>query len=348
MESVSWGSLSLRNVAQAGLSHDFVLGDLTVVGSLSGGGGLGPVDLVYIHELKPGDANRDFSFDQLDVVQVLQAGNYLTGQPATWGEGDWNGGPGGYPGEPPPGDGIFDQLDIVAAQHTGTHLTGAYAALAAGGVRDDDQTSLVYDADTGEMAIDVSEEFYILNIDSKSGVFTGLQPKWFSTFDNFDTHNIFVARLGPTFSSLSFGNVARPGLTRNQLIDDLTVWGLFPRECSGGFVCGFSSTAGLPPNLPLENVTPVDLIFLPEPSSIVFAVTGLVGLASIGVRRSERRHSRASTAPAREFRPIVFRSATLAGAIHLCLLFGKIDPSAAKKPTVRRPFGPVPSCTKHA
>lgn len=74
--------------------------------------------------LQPGDANVDQSFDQQDIVRVLQSGKYPTGQAATWGEGDWNGGPGGYPGEPPEGDGLFNQLDIVAAQQAGTYLTG--------------------------------------------------------------------------------------------------------------------------------------------------------------------------------------------------------------------------------
>ena len=37
-------------MAQAGLSEEFVLGDLTVVGSLAGGGDLGSVDLVYVPE----------------------------------------------------------------------------------------------------------------------------------------------------------------------------------------------------------------------------------------------------------------------------------------------------------
>jgi hypothetical protein len=61
---------------------------------------------------KAGDANRDFQFDQLDIVQVLQAAKYLTGQPATFEQGDWN------------GDGVFDQLDIVAALQTGNYLRG--------------------------------------------------------------------------------------------------------------------------------------------------------------------------------------------------------------------------------
>ena len=46
----SFGSLSFGNVAQAGLSEDFLLNDLTVVGSLAGGGDLGEVDLVYVPE----------------------------------------------------------------------------------------------------------------------------------------------------------------------------------------------------------------------------------------------------------------------------------------------------------
>ena len=54
----------------------------------------------------PADANEDGSFDQFDLIQVLQAGKYLSGQPAVWGEGDWN------------GDGRFDQFDIILAQQT--------------------------------------------------------------------------------------------------------------------------------------------------------------------------------------------------------------------------------------
>lgn len=63
--------------------------------------------------LMPGDANQDLKFDQRDLVQVQQAGKYLTDQPATWEEGDWN------------GDGVFDQEDIVAALQTGTYLEEA-------------------------------------------------------------------------------------------------------------------------------------------------------------------------------------------------------------------------------
>ena len=46
----SFGSVSFGNVAQAGLSEEFMLSDLTVVGSLQGGGALGDVDLIYVPE----------------------------------------------------------------------------------------------------------------------------------------------------------------------------------------------------------------------------------------------------------------------------------------------------------
>jgi serpin B len=79
--------------------------------------------------LQPGDANRDLAFDQFDLIHVLQAGKYMTGQAATWGEGDWDGGPGGSAGNPPKGDGLFNQLDIVAAQQAARYRLGPYASL---------------------------------------------------------------------------------------------------------------------------------------------------------------------------------------------------------------------------
>ena len=78
--------------------------------------------------LQAGDVDQDFDFDQLDLVEVLLANKYLTGLPVTWGEGDWDGAPGGAPGFPPKGDGLFNQKDIVAALAPGHYLDGRYAA----------------------------------------------------------------------------------------------------------------------------------------------------------------------------------------------------------------------------
>lgn len=92
--------------------------------------------------LQAGDANQDLRFDQFDIVQVLQVGKYLTGEAATWGEGDWDGAPGGYAGNPPQGNGLFDQLDIIAALPVRGFLQGPYAALTADAV-DRDRTRLI-------------------------------------------------------------------------------------------------------------------------------------------------------------------------------------------------------------
>lgn len=77
---------------------------------------------------QPGDANLDGQFNQLDLVQVLQAGKYQTNQPAIWIDGDWNGGPGGSLSFPPLGNSRFDRLDIVAALQAGKYNTGPYTA----------------------------------------------------------------------------------------------------------------------------------------------------------------------------------------------------------------------------
>ena len=58
----------------------------------------------------PGDANHDGRFDQFDLIAVLNAGKFLSGQPATWEEGDWN------------VDGVFDSLDIALAQQTDCYV----------------------------------------------------------------------------------------------------------------------------------------------------------------------------------------------------------------------------------
>jgi hypothetical protein len=106
--------------------------------------------------LHPGDADQDLDFDQLDLVRVQIAAKYLTGQPATWGEGDWNGAPGGTPGNPPTGDGFFDQLDIIAALADGLYLTGRYAAMSPAGIVADPQNSEGYNFRTGEVFHDLA------------------------------------------------------------------------------------------------------------------------------------------------------------------------------------------------
>ena len=64
----------------------------------------------------PGDANRDNKFDQNDIIAMLQAARYRTGEPATWSQGDFN------------GDGFFDQSDVIQALRPAHYLAGLFAA----------------------------------------------------------------------------------------------------------------------------------------------------------------------------------------------------------------------------
>ncbi len=204
--------------------------------------------------LQAGDADQDLDFDQLDLVRVSVAGKYLSGQAATWGDGDWDGAPGGSPGSPPAGDRVFNQVDIIAALNAGKYLTGPYAALAnANGVRGDGQTSIIYNAGTGEVAVDApaGTNLTSVNIDSAGRIFTGAPATNLGgSFDNDADNNIFKATFGSSFGSLSFGNVAQAGLSQQFVLNDLTVVG----SLAGGGALGN-----------------VDLIFVPEPATILLA-----------------------------------------------------------------------------
>jgi hypothetical protein len=206
--------------------------------------------------LQAGDADQDLKFDQRDLVRVQVAAKYLSGTAATWGEGDWNGAPGGEPGSPPPGNGFFDQLDIIAALNGNKYLTGPYAAVASGGQQGDEQTSIVYDAGTGELRVDAPANTNLtsINIDSAASIFTGEAAlNLGGSFDNDADNNIFKATFGSSFGSLSFGNVAQAGLSEDFVLNDLTVIG----SLNGGGDLGN-----------------VDLIYIPEPSTMVLLLLG--------------------------------------------------------------------------
>ena len=219
--------------------------------------------------LEAGDADQDLDFDQLDLVQVQIAAKFLTGTAATWGEGDWNGAPGGEQGAPPAGNGLFDQLDIIAALSADKYLTGPYAALAdAPGSETDDQTSLVYNPSNGELSVNppVGKELTSINITSAGGNFIGDKPAVLDgAFDNFAADNIFKATFGGSFGEISFGNVLPAQLGRAEVTADLSAVG----SLAGGGDLG-----------------EVDLIYVPEPSSL--AIVACVLFALVRFRRQRQ------------------------------------------------------------
>ena len=180
---------------------------------------------------------------------------------ATWGDGDWNGAPGGTQGNPPRGDGFFNQLDIIAALNANTYLKGPYAAIPPGGAQGDAQTSIVYNQGTGEVSVDApaGKNLTSVNIESASGIFTGAAQNLGGSFDNDTDNNVFKATFGGSFGSLSFGNVAQAGLTEAFVAGDLTVVG----SLSGGGDLGA-----------------VDLVYVPEPSTVALLALGLLGLVA--------------------------------------------------------------------
>jgi hypothetical protein len=215
-------------------------------------------------ELMAGDADQDLDFDQLDLVRVQIAARYLHGQSASWGEGDWNGAPGGSQGNPPPGDGLFDQLDIIAALRPGHYLSGPYAAIGSQGRQGDGQTSIGYSASTGEVWVDApaGTQLTSINIDSAAGIFTGGPAQNLGgSFDHDADSNLFKATFGSSFGSLSFGRVAQPGLGEQFLQNDLSVIG----SLAGGGGLGA-----------------VDLIYVPVPEPAGFLLSALGLLCGLG------------------------------------------------------------------
>lgn len=209
-----------------------------------------------------GDADQDGDFDQLDLVRVQVAAKYLSGQAASWGEGDWDGAPspGGVLGSPPPGDGLFNQVDIIAALAAGFYLTGPYVALQPSGTTGDGQTSIGYNPGTGELWVDApaGTQLTSVNIDSAAGVFTGDPAQNLGgSFDNDADGNIFKATFGSSFGSISFGKVARTGLSEAFVLADLSVVG----SLAGGGALGN-----------------VDLIYVPEPCSLLLTILGAIGI----------------------------------------------------------------------
>ena len=152
--------------------------------------------------------------------------------------------------------GVAVMVTLVARQA----VAGSFSALNRGGRPGDAQTSIRYDVGTGELWVDApaGTELTSINIDSAGAIFTGDPAQNLGgSFDNDADNNIFKATFGSSFGSLSFGAVAQRWLSLDFILNDLTVVGSL--EGGGG-------------------LGDVDLIPYPEPSSLLLALLGIVGL----------------------------------------------------------------------
>jgi hypothetical protein len=166
------------------------------------------------------------------------------------------------------GDGQFDQQDIVAALQANIYLTGPYAGISPSDGNRDDVTAVQYDPKSGEVVVQVPDDIQLtsISIDSAAGVFTGEPAQSLGGgFDIDSDGTIFKATFGSSFGSLQLGKVAQPGLSEDLLRRDLTVIG----SLAGGGGLG-----------------DVQLVYVPEPTTILLLVCGLLVRFVFGISRA--------------------------------------------------------------
>ena len=132
---------------------------------------------------------------------------------------------------------IQKMVGVVSALTMLTQTSLTVASILPGGALSDEQASIVYWPESGELAVDgpVNYSLTSINIDSASGIFTEQPARNLGgSFDNDVDVNIFKATFGGTFDSVSFGNVAVSGLDEAFVLNDLTVVG----SLTGGVVLG--------------------------------------------------------------------------------------------------------------
>ncbi len=139
----------------------------------------------------------------------------------------------------------------------------ASAGLIGGGALGDEQTSVLYDARSGEVAVNapLSRQLTAINIHSASGIFIGDLPHCFGQpCADLDEHSLFRADFGGGFGDFSWGNIAQPGLGEPYVLSDLSALGML--EGGGGLVA-------------------VDLIYVPVPEPATCALSSLGAIALV-------------------------------------------------------------------
>ena len=199
-----------------------------------------------------GDANQDYYFDEADIIQVFKSGKFETDQAATWAQGDWDGmyspnalramfSGGSYnPFLTPQGNGRFDSDDLQYALEGGKYRTGTYLVYVStqpehnrkqlSPTTENADVTVVYDGSNGDVSIEGSDTiFSTFHLRSDAGIFTGIDGSadlgGFEVATTSGDRSSFFVLEPSGVSSKSYKGLATPGLTVDELLDDLTVDG---------------------------------------------------------------------------------------------------------------------------
>ena len=168
-----------------------------------------------------GDANRDYYFDEADVVQVSKLGFFETGLTASWEQGDWT------------GDSIYNSSDLVEAFRSGAYRMGAYDEAAADPVNElaaistsgDTDTTVYYASTSGDVAITHADrKVTSVHFVSQSGLFLNSELQYLGIFDAATNESQFVFYPSGKSVIVVRGALAT-GLSQSQLLGDLLIDG---------------------------------------------------------------------------------------------------------------------------
>ena len=162
---------------------------------------------------------------------------------------------------------VMTTATVVLISGAAAMAQGPLSAVAPGGMPGDDQTSIMYNPTTGSVDVDAPAGVGLtsINISSAGSVFTGGPAMNLDgDFDIFAADTIFKATFGSEFGTLSFGMIATTGLSEQFVLEDFTVDGSL---ATGG------------------GLGDVDLIYVPEPTSLALLGLGLASIAGLAWRR---------------------------------------------------------------
>lgn len=225
------------------------------------------------------------------ALQMITERRYRNGDPAVWGQGDFNGGPGGSAGKPPLGDGFFDEDDIMASLVTGLFGTGKYSPdpLRPSGVPDpasvvpfDENQGLVtihYDAGTGEVNVTtppgVTLSSILIELETTEQVFILDTSPFKGAFDFVSAQSLFVGSFNTARDSVEFGLAANTALLEDFWLSQLRVKGTLADSGPGPVTqVAFNYIAGRSSGLDKQESPPC---WDPSPLTCCFSIfrTGL-------------------------------------------------------------------------